>query len=90
MNIVAEAATIITVRFRSAPSVEVSSVTLADADPNVLAEEHPGVISVGTRGRSTTRASCSSPPTPVTPTNTARCSGRSSTFSSVTLVKFRE
>ena len=37
----AETAATITVRFRTAPNVEVSSVALADADPNELADTHP-------------------------------------------------
>lgn len=41
MVLAAEVATAITVRFRTAPDVDVSSVALAGANPNVLAEAHP-------------------------------------------------
>ncbi|MDD4868216.1 MAG: TnsA-like heteromeric transposase endonuclease subunit [Mycobacterium sp.] len=37
----ADTAATTTVRFRTAPNVDVSSVALADADPNLLAEAHP-------------------------------------------------
>ena len=51
----ARTAATITVRFRTAPNVGVSAVSLVDADANVLAAACRGVSSDGAPGRSITR-----------------------------------